>query len=355
MAMKVIIMPLYGIGDVLMSTPAVRNLKERLGAHITYLHMFTSTRDILINNPDVDESHHFPFLTSSKAAGLKFLLKFRGRYDASINFYPSNRRDYNLAAFVVGCPIRVGHRYVRRDLRELNFLKNRTYKEDDTLHNAEEDMRLLGFLGLKDPAPHPMRLILSDEEKQQAQNWLKEQGLAEAPLIGFHPGSSLFKAHAKKRWPAEKFSSLIDALSSHYPELRFLIFGGPEELELKEAVRSGAASAEKVLIVQQGSIRDSAALVARCKAFVANDAGLMHVAAALGVPTVGLFGPTNPVWLAPWKARHKAIRLAGDSSCGPCFRYSPIPQRCLDGNEFNCVTDIPVDEVVEAASEMLGF
>jgi heptosyltransferase-2 len=106
-----------------MTTPALRNLKEQTGAKITYLHMFETTRDILLHNPCIDENIHFPFLSAGRLEGLRFLMDFRKQFDCSINFYPSNRRDYNLASFICASPLRIGHRYARNNLTELNFLK----------------------------------------------------------------------------------------------------------------------------------------------------------------------------------------------------------------------------------------
>jgi heptosyltransferase-2 len=349
--MNIIILPLYGIGDVLMSTPAVRNLKEQIGARITYLHMFRTTYDILQGNPYIDENIHFPFLEASRLQGIKFLMGFRKKYDASINFYPSNRRDYSLAAFIIGCPMRIGHRYVRRDLRELNFLKNRTYKEDDGLHNVEEDLRLLDFLGIKEKTPYPLEIYLSEEEKTLAGSWFEKRGISGRLAIGFHPGSSVFKAHDRKRWQAGKFAELIRRLAEKDGAFVFLIFGGPEERTLKEEVRTLCGLPESVFTVDTENIRHTAAITERCGLFVANDSGLMHVSAALQVPIVGIFGPTNPTWLGPWKCSHRAVSLG--YQCGPCFRYSPIPQKCYEGTDFSCVGDIEVDEVMEAALSLL--
>jgi heptosyltransferase-2 len=350
--MRIIVLPLYGIGDVLMSTPALRNLKEQTGAEITCLHMFKATKEVLDGNPNVDENIHFPFLEAGRLEDIRFLLGFRGKFDASINFYPSNRMDYNLAAYIIGCPVRIGHRYVLRDLRELNFLKNRTVKENDCLHNVEEDLRLLDFLGLKERKPYPLELHLTDSEIFFAGKWLKERAIDGRPLVGFHPGSSVFKEHAKKRWPLEKFSAAIGELSGSFPDMAFLLFGGREETPLKELIRDASGTKEKVFVVDTDSIRQTAAIIEKCRIFIANDSGLMHLSAALQVPTVAIFGPTNPVWLRPWMCRHRVISLG--ASCGPCFRYSPMPQRCLAGSDFSCVREIQVAEVVEAASDLLG-
>jgi len=349
--MRIVILPLYGFGDVLMSTPALRNLKEQTGAHIAYLHMFTTTRDILIGNPYVDENIHFPFLDASRLEGIRFLLRFRKKFDASINFYPSNRKDYNMAAFIIGAPLRLGHRYVLRDIREWNFLKNRTLREDDGLHNVEEDLRLLDFLGIGQKTPYPLEIYLSDDERHYAEGWLKERNASGRPILGLHPGSSVFKAHTQKRWPGEKFAPLLRKLGALYPDLLFFLFGGKEEDPLKQELKETSGLGDRVVPVSVDTVRQTAAIMEHCKAFVTNDSGLMHLSAALQLPTVALFGPTNPRWLRPWQCSHKVIRH-GD--CPPCFRYSPIPQRCLAKTNFSCVREIPLEEVLEAVVSFLG-
>jgi heptosyltransferase-2 len=343
---RVVVLPVYGIGDMLMATPALRNLKERTGAHITCLHMFKATRDVLAGNSTVDENYHFPFLDSGKAAGLRFLLRFRGKYDASINFYPSNRKDYNLAARLIGAPVRVGHRYARKDVSQLNFLKNRTFTEDDSLHNVEEDLRLLTFFGIEEPEPYPLSLHLSAAEEQQADAWFRERGVEGDECVGFHPGSSLFKAHAMKRWPGENFVELIRRLSLRSPGFRFLLFGGPEEDELKEEIREKTGLGDHVVPVKTAGIRQTASIMRRCRIFITNDSGLMHLAAALQIPTVAMFGPTNPLWLHPWRCEHRVLR---HGSCPACFRYSPTPQMCRTGGDFSCLRHITVEEAMEAA------
>jgi ADP-heptose:LPS heptosyltransferase len=348
---KILVLPLYGIGDVLMSTPAVRNLKEQLECEITYLHMFKTTHDILLNNPFIKENIFFPFLKASRLDGLRFLLEFRKKFDCSINFYPSNRKDYNLAAFLVGSPVRIGHRYVIRDIAELNFLKNRTVREDDSLHNVEEDLRLLEFLGLKTTEAYPLDFFAAEEELHFAARWLQERRLEGRTLIGIHPGASVFKNHARKKWPEASFATLIDMLAPRLRDSAFLLFGGPEEEDLRRTVISSVRKGGETLPVDSVSVRQAAALMMNCSLFVSNDSGPMHMAAAARVPTVAVFGPTNPVWLRPWGVPHRVVRAC--ESCNPCFRYSPISMRCIRDRDFACLRELTVEHVYEACLELL--
>ena len=357
---RILVLPLYGIGDALMTTPALKNIKEKIpSARITYLHMFKTTRDILAGNPNIDDNIHFPFLEAGRLRSVRFALGLRGRFDVAINFYPSNRRDYNMASFLSGCRVRIGHTYKMNNFRELNFLKNRTLPEDDRLHNVEENLRLLGFLGIEAPRPYPLEAFLAEEEDRAALGWMAENGVDEgAPLVGLHPGTSAFKEHVKRRWPPERFSELIDGISSLRPEHRFLLFGGPEEAPLKETVRGKCApsSRGKVHAVHAPGIRQTAAIMKRCQLFISNDSGLMHIAAALQLPTVAIFGPTDPRWVSPWKCPSRVIRPAGPAvSCAPCFRYSPVPLKCWKRLDFKCLADISASCVLEAAVSLMGW
>ncbi len=358
--LRILVLPLYGIGDVLMTTPALKNMKEKMpSARITYLHMFRTTRDILAGNPNIDDNVRFPFLEAGRLGSVKFVLGLRGRFDVAINFYPSNRRDYNIASFLSGCRIRIGHTYRMGNLGELNFLKNRTLPEDDRLHNVEENLRLLSFLGITDPYPYPLEAFLTEEEDRAALGWMMENGMGgDTPIVGIHPGTSAFKQHVKRRWPPERFPELIDGICSIRPDYNFLLFGGPEEAPLKKAVRENCAPQNRgrVRVVETPGIRQTAALMKRCRLFISNDSGLMHIAAALQLPTVAIFGPTDPRWVSPWKCPSRVIRPDGPSAaCAPCFRYSPVPLKCRSRLDFKCLADISAGRVIEAALSLMGW
>lgn len=348
---RVLILPLYGIGDVLMSTPAIRNLKEQLDVEITYLHMFRTTRDILLNNPYIKENIHFPFLKSNKLAIMRFMMQFRGKYDIAINFYPSNRRDYNLASFITGSPVRIGHRYVRRDLLELNFLKNCTVKEDDDLHNVEEDLRLLDFCGVREKNRYPMEIHLTEEERQFARQWLREKDISDKFLIGMHPGTSTFKNHGRKRWPAASYGELIGRICRERKDSVVLLFGGPEEQSLRQKIISSVRHHGKIFSVDSLTIRHAASVMRECGLFVSNDSGPMHMAAASSVSTVAIFGPTNPVWLRPWGGGHSVVRA--EPTCSPCFRYSPKPMECIENRNYACIRGITVEQVLDACRKLM--
>jgi len=343
---NIIILPLYGIGDVLMTTPALRVLKTHCkDCRITYLNMFRSTYEVLRNNPNIDSLVHFPFLEKSALETLRFSLPLRGKFDCSINFYPSNRRQYNMLAFIIGAKTRIGHRYLHVDKQELNFLKNKTFIEDPRLHNVEENMRLLEFLGIKQDIIPPMEIFLSPEENSSGMELVRRSSAG--IKIGIHAGTSTFKGHAHKRWPKENFVELINRL----PQYSFYLFGDKDEEEANAFISDSVADRERVIIIKGAPIREVAAAIKNLDLFIANDSGLMHLAAATGTPVVALFGPTNPYFVRPWGESYRVMRM--DLDCSPCFYYSPRPLRCTSRNEFRCLRDLPVSSVQNAVEDLL--
>jgi len=346
--LNIFITPLYGIGDILMATPAIKVLKENFPkSKITYLAIFSSHKEILKYNPYIDEILFFP-LSCGKVKMCKFLLSLRGKYNISINFYPSNRKDYNIAAYIVGADIRIGHYYKFDNLRELNFLKNKVLIEDDNFHNVEENIRLLNFLGIKITEIPKLQYFLQKEEISWAENFLKKRNIINRKLIGIHAGTSRFKNQAKRRWPKEKFAKLIREFLKE-EDYFFLLFGTDEEREENYFIKEKVG--RNVEIIENLNIRKVAALIKQCNLFITNDSGLMHLAASVNIPIVCIFGPTNPKWVHPWKAKHKIVRL--NLPCSPCFYYSPKPLKCRKNGKFPCIRDIEVSQVKKASEEFL--
>lgn len=341
---KLLVLPLYGIGDTLMTTPAIEVLKKSIDCRIVNLCMFKSTYEVLKNNPYIDELIYFPFLEKGILNSLRFIFSLE-KFDVTINFYPSNRKQYNILSFLTKSRIRLGHRYLKRDLRELNFLKNKTIKEDPALHNVEENLRLIELLGAKVSKPGKMKIYLTEEEIEEGKKLVNE--LSKKPVkVGIHTGTSSFKGHRQKRWQKEKFLELINSL----PDFDFFLFGGKEEKEENEFIFNNAKF-NNVILIQDKPLRLVASMIAQMNAFVSNDSGLMHLAVAVGVSVVAIFGPTNPAWVRPWGVKHKLLRV--ELPCSPCFYYSPEPLKCKAHRNFQCLREISVKMVKDALLDVI--
>lgn len=352
MPKRILVIALSGIGDALMFTPAAKFLRETWpDATIDALVMFGGVNDIYSRTGYFNTIHHFRFLEEGSLRSLRYVMSLRGKYDVSINVYPANRREYNIISQLIGARQRAGVRYLRQDAQNLGFLNNVTVRENDDLHNAEENIALCEKLTGRtcgDPPPYQFPLTLEDEEF--AERFIRDITTGGRTVIGFHPGCNTLKNHAKRRWAPGRFAELGRRLISER-NAEVLVFGGPEEAELKQEVFEGIGS-EYAHIVNSGNMGQSAALIKRSALFVTNDSSLMHVASAMETPTAALIGPTNPSYIRPWKTKHEIVSLELD--CAPCFFYSPTPLKCHRTDvAFKCVKELSVDIVLRSVDRLL--
>lgn len=348
--MKILVMLLPGVGDGLLFTPALELLRKQCAeAEITGLVMFKATYEVFDANPNLDRLIYWDFLKQGLIRSVKFVLRLRKeKFDVSIIAYPANRAEYNLISFLIGAKLRIAHRYDHRFFRSLGFLNTRLMQEDNQLHNVEEDVRLLRFLGIEAKSWGKPKIYLGEVEREFARKWLKDRRLEDGLLIGIHAGCAEFKNMARKRWEKEKFSELGRRLIEEY-DAKILIFGGGNEEELKEYI--AREMGEGAYLVSGTTMKETASLIEKCTIFVSNDSGVTHTSAALEVPCVTIFGPTNSTWVHPYRVEHIIVRKT--LPCSPCFYYSVKPLKCEFG-DYRCITRITVDEVYDAASTLLS-
>jgi heptosyltransferase II len=123
-----------------------------------------------------------------------------------------------------------------------------------------------------------------------------------------------------------------------------ILFGGNDDQETAEQVRAHAQS-DMINLAGRTSLKEAIYLISQCKLFLSNDSGLMHVAGALNIPTVAVFGSTNPVTTSP--AGEKTILVRKDVSCSPCLKK-------VCPTDFRCMTLVTVSDVVGAAKSLLN-
>lgn len=347
MQKKYLILALSGIGDALMFTPAIKALRElEPQSQIDSIVMFKGALDIYNRLPELNNVYFHDFINSSKINSLKFILSFRKKYDASINVYPANRKEYNLINLLTGSSIRVGVRYNRDDFKNLGWLNNSVIFENDSLHNVEENILQIEKLTDKKVSEiSPLLFPLNKADFEFSENYLIENEISKNDLIiGFHAGCSTLKNHINRRWEPAKFAELGKKLIVE-KNAKILIFGGPDENELKNNIYNQINS-ENCIVVNAKKLSQSAAIMKRTNVFVTNDSSLMHVSSALGLNVVAIIGPTNTNYIKPWQTNHKIVSLNLD--CSPCFFYSPKPLICERKDvKYKCVKELNVDLVCE--------
>jgi heptosyltransferase II len=351
--MKILVLALSGIGDALMFTPALKLLKRTLpDSEITALVMFKGVEDIYERNPNLKEVIHFDFLKEGAASSLKFIRSLRNKFDASINVYPSNRKEYNIINYFIGAKKRVGVKYIRNDSQNFGWLNNIRIPERDYLHNVQTNILMIEkLLGVELDEEPSLEFPLTENDIIFAENFLENINIYKDDLvIGMHPGCATLKNHIKRRWEPEKFAELARKLIEE-KNAKILIFGGPEEKELKENIFLQINSAN-AFVVDTESLAETAAVIKRSDVFVTNDSSLMHTASAMKRNAVSIIGPTNPAYIHPWNTGHKIVSL--NLECAPCFFYSPKPLICYRNDvKFKCIKELNVEMVYSAVINFL--
>jgi heptosyltransferase-2 len=206
-------------------------------------------------------------------------------------------------------------------------------------HQVHYYLDLMRGLGLSVVDPQ-IRLSLSEKEKRAARRSLQALGLnLKRPLVILNPGAAYGPA---KRWPAERFAAL-GALLQRQKKAEIIITGSSGEEELAAGIASRLPR-RPANLAGQTSLRQLLGLISQSRLFITNDTGPMHLANALSVPVVALFGPTNPAVTGPFHP--PAVVLKKEAACWPClYRKCPYDHRCLAG--------IEAEEVLAAARQFL--
>lgn len=312
------------IGDAVMTLPAVAAIRRTWpGAEISVLAK-PWVADIYGEGADVDRliifaapgEHEGPLGKLRLAGELR-----RRRFDMAILL--QNAIEAAIIARLAGIPIRAGYDTDARGWLLTHAVhRTRAIRRVHQIRYYLEMVRALGCRGDGDD----LRLKLRSETLALADSRLSATALSGGTtFIGMAPGAAYGPA---KRWPAERFAAVAAELHRKYPEAVLLLFGSGRDREVTDIV--AAALPDRVLnLAGETSLREVMALISRCRVFVTNDSGLMHIAGALNVPTVAIFGSTDPTATSPPGDRNIIVRKPVD--CSPCLKtVCPTDFRCMN-------------------------
>jgi heptosyltransferase-2 len=323
------------IGDGIMSLPALRAFKEHFPAERLSVAAKRYLADIFLNIPEIDEIIPLPDRWTPRSF-FSSLQEFRQRrFNRGILF--TNSFSSALFFRLAGIGSCAGY---ARDGRGW-LLGQRVPRGPDRGHQQYGYLQIIEHLaGKRTSRELPATLIVTPAEAAWADAWLREQGLAAGrPLLAVSPTAAYGSA---KAWPIDRFRELIRSWGESRPASAVLLLGGPVEREQIAAV-AGGLPGNVLNLAGLLSLRRSIAVLSRCRLFVGNDSGLMHIAAALNLPLVAVFGPTEPGRTAPLAGRFRLLHHGAD--CAPC-RHRECP------GDHRCMTAVSVAEVLTAATEL---
>ncbi|HEY2328917.1 MAG TPA: glycosyltransferase family 9 protein [Verrucomicrobiae bacterium] len=283
--MKILVISMAGIGDTLIATPLIHELRANFPeATIDVLAMWAGSKDLLENNPHVNRVFQKNLMKCGKLEALNFLWSLRReRYQLSVNTHPQSRMHYRIAAWLAGAEVRISHEYECFNWLD-RWLVTGTLPQDYTRHSIENNLNVLPLIGAKKKLPaHEMEFFLTPSEERFADEFWAKERLADRKVLGIHVGSGGTKNLPLKRWPLKHYAGLARQLNKERPDIRVLLFGGPEEAK-DHSVVLAQANRELTQEAKTKNLRETAALMKRCSAFLSVDTALMHIAAAMKVP-----------------------------------------------------------------------
>ena len=335
---NILVIKLRYIGDVLLATPVLRALRERFPDARLAMAVLRGTEDVLKGNPDLTEV--LVVERGGLAEQLRFLQSVRRQRFYCVIYLTDGDRSAILSRFS-GAPVRIGlneeHRW--RGLLHTTVVQSRP----DVRHRLERDLEAVRPLGIE-PKAGPLVLRIPPQDEAAAAGLLddiagEKLSAGATPLVMLQPGAR----YCFKAWPAERFTELAGRLAGKYG-CRILVGGDAKERGLAETIQANTRAAV-VPLAGRLTLLHYAAVLKRCSLFIGNDNGPMHMAAALGVPVVALFGPSNPAEWGPRGGRTEVLYKGLD--CRQCFHPT-----CTRGEE-SCMRQITVEDVWCAAERLL--
>ncbi|GBC63823.1 lipopolysaccharide heptosyltransferase II [Desulfonema ishimotonii] len=338
---RILIRAANWVGDAIMSTPMLRAVRRNFPNAEIFILAKPWVAPVFEHSPDVDH-----ILIYDKAGrhggpwGIPRLCRELRRYRFDLAVLVQNAFEAALIAWLAGIPNRLGYDTDGRSPLLTHAVPMRPH-----LKKRHQIDYYLGILqGVSLPSfGREMTLAVPASERKGAEALLNRCGTTGADgIIGINPGAAFGSA---KRWFPERYAELCIRLRKNRPGLPVVVFGGPGEEALGETICRKVGDG-CVSLCGRTTLREAVALIDRCRLFVTNDSGLMHVAAALDIPQVAVFGPTNHTTTSP--ASRNAHMVWTPTPCSPCMK-----PECPLGHH-RCMKAVTADLVCGVAEKILN-
>jgi heptosyltransferase-2 len=321
------------VGDAVMSLPVLRGLQRLFPqARITVL-AARRVAGLFQGQPGVAEIVTYPYGRGK----FQVLWGLRGRFDLGLAL--PNSLESALGLWLLGVPVRVGYNAdARRPFLNVAVTGRRSLAG---LHLVYYYLGILSALGeLAELAPPALHLAPPEIAAAAALLAAAPLNGAAGPWVGLSPGAAYGPA---KRWPPERVAALGADLHREY-QARLVLLGGPAERPVADQIKE-LLGCPVLDLVGRTELRQVLAVLSLLNVLVTNDSGLMHAAAALGVPLVAIFGSTDPMVTGPFSPRATVLHHPQD--CSPCFKRT-----CDIG--YPCLNAITVADVMAAVRPWLA-
>jgi len=337
---NVLILQTSFIGDTVLTLPLIAELRRRFPIGKLSLICQPSCRDLLQDHPAldqiiVDDKNH----ADRGIGGMYRKAQALAQQQFTLALTPHKSLRSALLLYLARIPQRVGFAQSRGW-----FLFHRRVARDPARHDIERNLSLLNAFGIAvEDCQRALELPVTPALQAQVDEKLRELGVGtDKPIIGVNPGS----VWPTKRWSVEGFGEIISQLKQKL-DCRIVLFGGPEDVPVVNQVLAAGGGAATSLAGKL-TLRELPAAIRRCRVFVTNDSGPMHIAVAARLPTVAIFcATTRELGFYPY-TKH-AVVVERSLSCRPCTSHGG--RRCPLGSEA-CSRLIAPARVVSAVEEL---
>lgn len=344
-APRVLIIKLSSLGDVLHALPLARGIKAVRPDCFLGWAIDVRFACLLEHNPYIDHVHLVPMRRWNRGwptvANLREIKALKQelraqKYDMALDAHGLLKSGFLLR--FSNAPRRIA--WARRPGRSRDWpmwlFANERVPLNGAQHAVEVVYRLAEHTFGAPIEERRMYLPLSNEERAWARRWYASVGVADdQPVIGVCPGA----AWQSKRWPPERYGAVGNALAERFGT-RTVVCWGPGEEDLRD--RTLAASAGPAVAIPLTTIREMAALMERLRMFLAGDTGSLHIACALGIPVVGVFGPTDPRSQGPYGVPFRLVSALRPGEKPKQFR----------NQHSSLIERVQVAQVIEAAQDL---
>jgi len=312
-AQSILVIKPRAAGDVVLSTPVIRNLRRAFPSSVIDFLTERPFADLVRGHPDVSDVLVFDRATMS---GLDLIRSVRGRrYEMVIDLFGNPRTA--LVTFLSGARVRVGYRFRGRQYA----YNTRIEPRGGAVHNVQFNLDAIEALGIPVVDRSPF-VPFTDSDREYVEEFLHGLPRPSGPLVGVNTAGGWYT----KRWGVQQFAQLCDRLIAEHG-CSILLTWGPGERTHVESIRGAMREAPN--IPPPTSFPQLAALLSRCDFIISNDTGPMHIAAAVGTPVLGIYGPTNPALQGPYGEGHLTIRNESLTCLGCNLTSCPIGHPCM--------------------------
>jgi len=341
---NILVIKMWGMGDAVILLPVLEMLKKRFPDRKVFVLATKETSEVfrhevidevIVFNDKVGPSLPLNFF--------KVIGELRSKDIGTVLDFEQFTRISAMFASMSGAKMRVGYKGLGKDRA---YTHRVPFNAD--VHAAESFSDITGVLGVKEPVNGLEPLAITKNDDDAASKFIRENGLEKRKIVGIHPGSGT--TAVARRWDPDRFAAVADMLARL--GYKIVISGTPSETGLVDEVSNQME--EKSVPATSLTLKQFCALTTHFDLFISNDTGPMHLAAAMGTPTLGLMGMNTPVRYAPLGRRNRYVFKS--FPCSPCVQVHKgvVPMVCPLYENAKCMEAITVNDVFSVAKQMLG-